>query len=106
MTDVTCRLTAKNRDQLRNPTLGNRVWASFLYNPWWPTSANLRNVVCSGWGVGGVCLGPDLQNITTILRLAYDNAKVTIDLRRTSNLRKTSYEGRQVVLMYDSLANL
>jgi len=24
---VTCRLTAKNRDQLRNPTLGNRVWA-------------------------------------------------------------------------------
>ena len=31
MTHVTCRLTAKNRDQLRNPTLGNRVWAlSFL----------------------------------------------------------------------------
>jgi len=23
MTHVTCRLTAKNRDQLRNPTLGN-----------------------------------------------------------------------------------
>ena len=22
--------TAKNRDQLRNPTLGNRVWAAFL----------------------------------------------------------------------------
>ena len=21
----------KNRDQLRNPTLGNRVWATFLY---------------------------------------------------------------------------
>jgi len=29
MTQVTCRLTAKNRDQLRNPTLGNRVWATF-----------------------------------------------------------------------------
>ena len=25
MTHVTCRLTAKNRDRLRNPTLGNRV---------------------------------------------------------------------------------
>jgi len=25
MTHVTCELTAKNRDQLRNPTLGNRV---------------------------------------------------------------------------------
>jgi len=30
MTHVTCRLTVKNRDQLRNPTLGNRVWATFL----------------------------------------------------------------------------
>jgi len=29
MTYVTCRLTAKHRDQLRNPTLGNRVWATF-----------------------------------------------------------------------------
>ena len=28
MTYVTCRLTAKNRDQLRNPALGNRVWAT------------------------------------------------------------------------------
>ena len=33
MTHVTCRLTAKNRDQLLNPTLGNRVWATFyLYS--------------------------------------------------------------------------
>jgi len=30
MTHVTCRLTAKNRDQLRNPTLGNQVWATFF----------------------------------------------------------------------------
>ena len=29
MTHITCRLTAKNRDQLRNHTLGNRVWAAF-----------------------------------------------------------------------------
>jgi len=29
MTHVTCRLTAKNRDQLRNPTFGNRIWATF-----------------------------------------------------------------------------
>ena len=32
MTRVTCRLTAKNRDPLRNPTLGNRVWAAFTFN--------------------------------------------------------------------------
>jgi len=31
MTHVTCRLTAKNRDQLRNPTLGNRVCATFTF---------------------------------------------------------------------------
>ena len=29
-THVTCRPTAKNRDLLRNPTLGSRVWATFL----------------------------------------------------------------------------
>ena len=29
MTHITCRLTAKIRDQLRNPTLGNRVLATF-----------------------------------------------------------------------------
>ena len=33
MTHVSCRLTAKNRDQLRNPTLGNRVWAAFTFLP-------------------------------------------------------------------------
>jgi len=31
LTHVTCRLTAKNRYQLRNPTLGVRVWATFLH---------------------------------------------------------------------------
>jgi len=31
MTHVTCRLTAKNLDQLRNPTLSNRVWSTFAF---------------------------------------------------------------------------
>ena len=31
MTHVTCRLTAKNQDQLRKPTLGNQVWATFTF---------------------------------------------------------------------------
>ena len=43
MTHVTCRLTAKNRDQLRNPTLGNRVRATFTF-------FNLE-----GGGLGGRC---------------------------------------------------
>ena len=28
-TGAACRLTTKNLDQLRNPTLSNRVWAIF-----------------------------------------------------------------------------
>ena len=32
MTHVTCRLTAKNRYWLRNPTLGNRVWGCLFYH--------------------------------------------------------------------------
>jgi len=31
MTHITCRLTAKNWDQLRIPTLGNGVWATFTF---------------------------------------------------------------------------
>ena len=31
MTHITCRLTAKNRDQLRNPTISNRVWATLPF---------------------------------------------------------------------------
>jgi len=31
MTQVTSRLTAKNLDQLRNPTLGNRVGVTFTF---------------------------------------------------------------------------
>ena len=30
MTHVTFRLTAKNQDQLQNPMLGNRQWATFF----------------------------------------------------------------------------
>jgi len=36
MTHITCRLTAKNWDQLRNPTLGNRVRATFTFLPFVP----------------------------------------------------------------------
>ena len=46
MTHVTCRLTAKNRDSLRNPTLGSRVWATFLL--FLPTSHPSRPTKPSG----------------------------------------------------------
>ena len=40
-------------------------------------------------------LGPDLQNI---LRQSYDNAKVTIDVRRTSNLHEHPTKGARFFL--------
>ena len=45
--------------------------------------------------------------LSTILRLSYDNAKLTIDLRWTSHLKKnwpTSYKARKDFLTYDLLA--
>jgi len=36
--------------------------------------------------------------VTTILRLPYDNAKVTIDLQRTSNLQKHPTKGARFLL--------
>ena len=45
MTYVTCWLTAKNRDQLQNPTLGNRVWATFTFLRLNPTQPNLTHAL-------------------------------------------------------------
>ena len=44
MTHITCMLTAKNRDQFRNPTLGNRVWATFL-----PFLLNCKRCLVLSW---------------------------------------------------------
>ena len=49
MTDVTCRLTAKNRDQLRNPTLGNGVKATFTFLPITSVDKNICAVQSVGW---------------------------------------------------------
>ena len=64
MTDVTSRLTAKNRDQLWNPRLGNRVWAMpFLTLT---TNPNLGTDVrdCSFQEVGVRCGGGGKWPIT------------------------------------------
>jgi len=53
MTHVTCRLTAKNRDQLRNPTLGNRVWATFTFLGTVVTMAQGLGAHSANHGCGG-----------------------------------------------------
>ena len=59
---VTCRLTAKNRDQLRNPTLGNRVWARFTF------FICAHTVDCCG------CMSVPLQRVTSLRRRVQANA--------------------------------
>jgi len=61
MTHVTCSLSAKNRDQVRNPTLGNRVWATFFIATQMIVLGNFRSIVsrkvettarsCCGWNL-------------------------------------------------------
>ena len=46
MTHVTYRLTAKNLDQVRNPTLGNRVRATFTFT-WYQNVGRLFAVSVS-----------------------------------------------------------
>ena len=50
MTHITCGLTAKNLYQLRNPTLGSRVWASFTY------TCDIYRRVVSGRAWSSVCV--------------------------------------------------
>ena len=49
MTYVTCRLTAKDQNQLRNPTLGNRVWTTFTFLRRWTARRDvLVKLLCVG----------------------------------------------------------
>ena len=60
MTHVTCRLTAKNRDQLQNPTLSNRAWTTFIFNHTELTSSRGLQVRISLEGDGsGEAAGTD-----------------------------------------------
>jgi len=47
MTHITCRLTAENRDQLRNPTLGNRVWATLNFLAYVSVSLSAMQLFCA-----------------------------------------------------------
>ena len=61
---LTCRLTAKNRDQLQNTTLGNRAWASFFIH-WvrFDSSMKVSVSVCTVVLIGraSVCWAPTLR---------------------------------------------
>jgi len=64
MTHIACRLTAKNRDQLRNPTLGNRVWATGYL----PFYTNKNPDRWSGVRPAPVCVLVVLQVLMAVLQ--------------------------------------
>jgi len=57
-------------------------------------------VSCSGLECSGARFATYL---TTVLRISYDNAEVTVDLRRSSIIYKTSCGERKAFLGYESL---
>jgi len=58
MTHVTCRLTAKNGDQLQNRVLDNRVWATFTFLSVYSTHLD--------FGVGGFPSHPFLSPLSSL----------------------------------------
>ena len=52
MTHVTCRLTAKHLDELRNPTLGNRAWATITFFTYYLLTFRLQAAHCAIYKLG------------------------------------------------------
>ena len=86
MTHISCRLTAKNQDQLRNPMLGNWVWASFSFLWSW---LSWVQVYCVGWLQAFDDAIAELDTLnedsykdsTLIMQLLRDNLTVTTTLK-------------------------
>ena len=76
MTHATCRLIVKNRDQLRNRTFGNRVWATFTFTFY--ISPSFRRVVNTTM----LLFGGERQSIggVTLERLAAGGSSETKEM--------------------------
>jgi len=86
---VTCRLTAKNRDQLRNSMLGNRVWAAFTFSFYSAPDRGTQYWACLSVCVF-VCQRSYLRNYTSDLhqffaRVTYGSGSVLL-MRRSDML--------------------
>ena len=90
MIHVICRLTAKNRDQLRNHTLGNRVWATFtLFTQAWRREKwNMGLYTCTLYACKS--LEPHIQTSPNFLHLLLMAMSMTVFLWRRCNMLCTS----------------
>ena len=76
MIHLTCRLTAKNRDQLHDPTLGNRVWATFTFYSTGretsregrlPAHCNVLELYKGAWARGGNAALCEITAVTCLI---------------------------------------
>ena len=82
MTHVICRLTAKNRDQLRNPTLGSRVRATFTFIS--------RDLTTRGqMGTGGGIMSGDEEGVSPWLTLSVSESATFDTLSDNTSPRPT-----------------
>jgi len=79
------------------------LWSRFFHPPHLALTLDVNFFITFAQTVRHSKPGARLAKyLTIVLRLSYDNAKVTIDLRRTSRLQND--EERKTFLRYDSLA--
>jgi len=103
MTHVTCRLTAKNRDQLRNPTLGSRVQATFTFTFFNPVPLN-PNQGTDIWGqmsrhvttVDARPIGPRTRGRLFVWRISTRGALVVL-LLSVATLRVAAFSRSIIV---------
>ena len=91
MTHVTCRLTAKNRDQLRKPTLGNRAWAAFTFSTL--TAGSLLSAQASASGVMPACCSLISSVNSSYTTSPADNDRLSCNAATNNNAvyKKLSY---------------
>jgi len=103
MTHVTCRLTAKNRDQLRNPTLGSWVQATFTFTFFNPVPLN-PNQGTDIWGqmsrhvttVDARPIGPRTRGRLFVWRISTRGALVVL-LLSVATLRVAAFSRSIIV---------
>ena len=88
---VTYRLSAKNRDQLQNPTLGNLVWATFTF---FITKWNIYHR-CITKDRNMLCHKMPLDRLQFLLTQLVDVPYINLRIRRNRTHKRTRDQTRQ-----------
>ena len=104
MNHITCGLTAKNQDQLRNPTLGNRVWTVFQRDNSWDRHHRHQQRRSGGSQAVSLMSSMDIYS-HQLTRLLDDSSSSTIHVV-TRNVCKLSSQPRYDTIRCDTRCHL